>query len=167
MTTTLWRLATTAAARCGPCSSSAIRCAPWPGLVLCAVSSWPPRACLVREQKWAGNKLGTCSLTICQAGCAMRCDSSCARCLCDHAERAGFSRLQCCARVCPDVLLMRTLAAPGSSVAMILNTRGVNVNPGSLNSWLASHGGYESGCDIIWCGCCCSSSTSRRRRWWW
>jgi hypothetical protein len=49
------------------------------------------------------------------------------------------------------VLTVRTLVAPGSSVAMILNTRGVNVNPGSLNSWLDSNGGYADGCDIYWC----------------
>ena len=33
---------------------------------------------------------------------------------------------------------------------MVLNTRGVNVNPGTLNSWLDGHGGYADGCDIYW-----------------
>ena len=40
--------------------------------------------------------------------------------------------------------------AVSSSVAMILNTRGVNVNPGTLNAWLDSNGGYADGCDIYW-----------------
>jgi len=60
------------------------------------------------DARWSGNQLGTCSLTICQAGCAM------------------------------------------SSVAMILNSRGVNTNPGSFNAWLKSNGGYASGCDLYW-----------------
>jgi len=60
------------------------------------------------DSRWAPNRLGTCSETICQAGCAMSC------------------------------------------VAMILATKGVNIDPGVLNSWLRSHGGYVSGCDIIW-----------------
>jgi hypothetical protein len=37
-----------------------------------------------------------------------------------------------------------------SSTAMMLKTKGVNVDPGSLNSWLKSNGGYASGCDIVW-----------------
>jgi hypothetical protein len=42
-----------------------------------------------------------------------------------------------------------------SSVAMILNTYGITVNglktnPGSLNSWLTSHGGYVSGDLFVW-----------------
>ena len=37
-----------------------------------------------------------------------------------------------------------------SSVAMALNTRGANVNPGSLNSWLKSHGGYVSSNLLVW-----------------
>jgi len=57
---------------------------------------------------WASQKLGTCSLTVCQAGCAM------------------------------------------SSVAMMLNTKGVDTNPGVLNAWLINNGGYANGCDIIW-----------------
>jgi len=46
-----------------------------------------------------------------------------------------------------------TICAAGcamSSVAMILRTRGVNVNPDSLNSWLRNNGGYADGCDIVW-----------------
>jgi len=60
------------------------------------------------DSRWGGEQLGTCSLTICKAGCAM------------------------------------------SSVAMMLSTKGVNVNPGTLNSWLKQNGGYASGCDIYW-----------------
>jgi len=37
-----------------------------------------------------------------------------------------------------------------SSVAMMLDTKGVSTNPGAFNSWLKANGGYESGCDIIW-----------------
>jgi len=37
-----------------------------------------------------------------------------------------------------------------SSVAMMLATKGVGVDPGSLNSWLDDNGGYANGCDIIW-----------------
>jgi len=37
-----------------------------------------------------------------------------------------------------------------SSVAMMLTTKGANLNPGQFNDWLTSHGGYESGCDIYW-----------------
>ncbi len=33
---------------------------------------------------------------------------------------------------------------------MILNTKGVNIDPGSLNSWLQGHDGYADGCDIVW-----------------
>jgi hypothetical protein len=60
------------------------------------------------DSKWSGNQLGTCSDTICSAGCAM------------------------------------------SSVAMILATKGAGKDPGSLNSWLKSNGGYSSGCLINW-----------------
>lgn len=60
------------------------------------------------DSKWGSNKLGTCSDTICSAGCAM------------------------------------------ISVAMILKTKGTNKDPGSLNSWLKSNGGYSSGCLINW-----------------
>lgn len=60
------------------------------------------------DSKWSGNTLGTCSQTICSAGCAM------------------------------------------SSVAMILNTKGASKDPGSLNSWLKSNGGYSGGCNINW-----------------
>jgi len=60
------------------------------------------------DARWASHRLGTCSLTLCQAGCAM------------------------------------------SDVAMLLTTRGVNLNPDQLNSWLLGHGGYVSGCDIVW-----------------
>lgn len=37
-----------------------------------------------------------------------------------------------------------------SSVAMILTTKGASNNPGQLNSWLKSNGGYSSGCLINW-----------------
>ena len=37
-----------------------------------------------------------------------------------------------------------------SSVAMMLASKGVGVDPGSLNSWLVNNGGYANGCDIIW-----------------
>jgi hypothetical protein len=37
-----------------------------------------------------------------------------------------------------------------SSVAMMLNTKGVSVDPGSFNDWLNAHGGYASGCNIYW-----------------
>jgi len=60
---------------------------------------------------WGGNRLGTCGLTVCQAGCAM------------------------------------------SSVAMMLNTRGVATNPGAFNGWLTANGGYANGCDLIWARC--------------
>jgi hypothetical protein len=60
------------------------------------------------DSRWANDQLGTCSETVCSAGCAM------------------------------------------SSVAMILNTKGTGHDPGSLNSWLKSNGGYASGCNIIW-----------------
>jgi len=60
------------------------------------------------DGKWGSHKLGTCGLTICQAGCAM------------------------------------------SSVAMMLDTKGYKTDPLQLNNWLASNGGYASGCDIIW-----------------
>jgi hypothetical protein len=60
------------------------------------------------DSRWSGNRLGTCSLTICQAGCAM------------------------------------------SSVAMMLNTKGAGTDPAALNTWLGSHGGYASGCNIVW-----------------
>lgn len=60
------------------------------------------------DSSWGGNQLGTCSDTICSAGCAM------------------------------------------SSVAMMLTTKGTSKNPGQLNSWLKSNGGYSSGCLINW-----------------
>ncbi len=37
-----------------------------------------------------------------------------------------------------------------SNVAMVLRYYGANADPGSLNSWLTSHGGYQSGCLIRW-----------------
>jgi len=37
-----------------------------------------------------------------------------------------------------------------SSVAMILKTRGVDVNPGTLNTWLKSHHGYAGGDELEW-----------------
>lgn len=60
------------------------------------------------DSRWKYNRLGTCSHTICSAGCAM------------------------------------------SSVAMILKYYGAGVDPGRLNSWLTSRGGYASGCLIYW-----------------
>jgi len=60
------------------------------------------------DSSWGSQRLGTCGLTICQAGCAM------------------------------------------SSVTMMLDAHGLSYNPSSLNSWLDGHGGYVSGCDIVW-----------------
>jgi len=37
-----------------------------------------------------------------------------------------------------------------SSVAMILKTKGTDVNPGTLNSWLRNHNGYEGGDELMW-----------------
>ncbi len=37
-----------------------------------------------------------------------------------------------------------------TSVAMMLKTKGANVDPSSLDSYLTQHGGYASGCNIIW-----------------
>jgi hypothetical protein len=37
-----------------------------------------------------------------------------------------------------------------SSVSMIQRTKGANVNPGTLNSWLRGHGGYVSGDLLVW-----------------
>lgn len=37
-----------------------------------------------------------------------------------------------------------------SCVAMALTTKGHTINPGELNDWLKDHGGYASGCDIVW-----------------
>jgi len=37
-----------------------------------------------------------------------------------------------------------------SSVAMIMRTRGANVNPGTFNSWLRNNGGYVSGNLLVW-----------------
>lgn len=37
-----------------------------------------------------------------------------------------------------------------TSVDMMLNTYGKIGDPGAFNSWLKSHGGYASGCLIIW-----------------
>jgi hypothetical protein len=37
-----------------------------------------------------------------------------------------------------------------SSTAMILATKGVNVDPSSLDDWLSNNGGYANGCDLIW-----------------
>ena len=33
---------------------------------------------------------------------------------------------------------------------MILATKGVSQNPGSLDAWLTQNGGYANGCDIYW-----------------
>lgn len=37
-----------------------------------------------------------------------------------------------------------------TSVAMMLQTKGANVDPSSLDSWLTNNGGYANGCDIYW-----------------
>lgn len=37
-----------------------------------------------------------------------------------------------------------------SSVAMMLKTKGANVDPSSLDSYLTQHGGYANGCAIVW-----------------
>ena len=60
------------------------------------------------DSRWGSNGLGTCSQTICSAGCAM------------------------------------------TSVAMFLNHKGCSKDPGTLNSWLKSNGGYSGGCNINW-----------------
>jgi len=60
------------------------------------------------DSRWGQNHLGTCSATICSAGCAI------------------------------------------TSVSMFIASHGYGGNPGKLNSWLKSNGGYASGCDIIW-----------------
>ena len=37
-----------------------------------------------------------------------------------------------------------------SSVAMMLATRGVSVDPASLNDWLINNGGFYDGCGLLW-----------------
>jgi len=37
-----------------------------------------------------------------------------------------------------------------SSVAMMISTKGHSIDPGQMNSWLDSNGGYADGCEIIW-----------------
>jgi hypothetical protein len=37
-----------------------------------------------------------------------------------------------------------------TSVAMMLATRGVRIDPAGLDSWLTQNGGYANGCDICW-----------------
>jgi hypothetical protein len=37
-----------------------------------------------------------------------------------------------------------------SSVAMMLATKGVNVDPSTLDSYLSNNGGYANGCNIYW-----------------
>jgi hypothetical protein len=39
---------------------------------------------------------------------------------------------------------------PMLAVAMILATRGVSIDPGSLDAWLTQNGGYQGGCNIYW-----------------
>lgn len=73
------------------------------------------------DSAWANQQLGYCSLTICQAGCAMRFAVS-----------------------------FRDYLTCFSSVAMILSTKGAWYNPGQLDSWLTNNGGYANGCDIYW-----------------
>lgn len=37
-----------------------------------------------------------------------------------------------------------------TSVAMMLATKGVSIDPSSLDIYLSNNGGYSGGCDIIW-----------------
>mmetsp|Transcript_1872 Transcript_1872/g.4184 ORF Transcript_1872/g.4184 Transcript_1872/m.4184 type:complete len:170 (-) Transcript_1872:87-596(-) len=37
-----------------------------------------------------------------------------------------------------------------TSVSMILKSKGVDVTPATLDHWLTTHGGYASGCLIVW-----------------
>ena len=37
-----------------------------------------------------------------------------------------------------------------TSATMMLATKGINVDPGSLDDWLSNNGGYVDGCNIIW-----------------
>jgi len=37
-----------------------------------------------------------------------------------------------------------------SSVSMYLRKRGLNTDPGQLNTWLKANGGYADGCDLYW-----------------
>src|SRR4051812_40682830 len=37
-----------------------------------------------------------------------------------------------------------------SSYAMVLKTRGTNVDPGTFNTWLNAHNGYEGGDELVW-----------------
>lgn len=37
-----------------------------------------------------------------------------------------------------------------SSTAMMLATKGVDVNPSSLDDWLSNNGGYFDGCGLLW-----------------
>ncbi len=37
-----------------------------------------------------------------------------------------------------------------TSTAMILATKGVNINPSSLDDWLSNNGGYFNGCELYW-----------------
>merc|ERR1739838_1157417 len=60
------------------------------------------------DSKWANDKMGTSSKTICQIGCLM------------------------------------------SSAAMALSGCGKSYNPGTLNKWLTSNGGYSSGNLFVW-----------------
>lgn len=60
------------------------------------------------DSKWANDKMGTGSKTICQIGCLM------------------------------------------SSAAMALSGCGKSYNPGTLNKWLTSNGGYSSGNLFVW-----------------
>ena len=60
------------------------------------------------DGRWKNNQLGTCSQTICSAGCAI------------------------------------------TSVAMMMNTKGKISDPAALNTWLKTHGGYVSGCSLLW-----------------
>ncbi len=60
------------------------------------------------DSKWANDKMGTSSKTICQIGCLM------------------------------------------SSASMALAGTGKSYNPGTLNKWLTSNGGYASGNLFVW-----------------
>mmetsp|Transcript_9147 Transcript_9147/g.21952 ORF Transcript_9147/g.21952 Transcript_9147/m.21952 type:complete len:226 (+) Transcript_9147:52-729(+) len=103
------------ATQCASCSSACVACVEGAGGGGCVKdgrcacgggASWAYYSQC--DPKWSSQELGTCSKTICEAGCAM------------------------------------------SSVSMILKTLGVPTDPGALDHWLTTNGGYASGCEIVW-----------------
>jgi hypothetical protein len=89
------------------------------------------------DSRWGSNQLGTCSQTICTAGCAM--------------SRYAFFLSPFLLSHFLDVSLILFLVLKLTvSVAMMLRTKGVNIDPRTLNQWLKSNGGYANGCDIYW-----------------